>query len=273
MRIHRLDEVPFEKLMECFLEAFDGYFVKMPEDHDYYRERWKAAGVDYSWCFGISNGDKLAGFIIHAMGDKRKGLTAFNTGTGVIPAYRGRKLVNQIYQEAIPALKAGGIHRSQLEVISQNEKAIKAYERVGFKKEKHFICVKGAFSSSLDESFELRKVSPSEVPWSLFKDLELYSWDNQKSTLEAGIHDYYLVYHEDELIGYFIHRPNRGVIHQLECLDKSETGWKRVLSAIKSITPEMRMLNIDNRLTDKLAYLELFGVSPYVEQYEMAMSF
>ncbi|MEM9936446.1 MAG: GNAT family N-acetyltransferase [Bacteroidota bacterium] len=273
MRIHTLDDVPFEDIIACFLEAFEGYYVKMPEDQDYYRERWKTAGVEFGKSFGMSDGDQLVGFMIHAIGDKGKGLTAFNTGTGVIPAYRGRKLVSQIYQEAIPALKAGGIHRSQLEVISQNERAIRAYEGVGFKKEKHFICVKGSLAPSLNESFELRKVMLTEVPWQLFKDLKLYSWDNQTSTLATSNHDYYLVYHQNELSGYFIHRPNRGVIHQAESLDTSEEGWKRLFSAIKSITPEMRMLNIDDSLTDKLRFLHQYGVSPYIEQYEMAVSF
>ena len=127
-----LDTVPFEKIIECFLKAFDGYFVKMPQDPNYYRKRWEGAGVKYDLSFGAFSDQHLVGFIIHCIDQRDGHLIAFNTGTGVIPEFRGQGITSRIYQEALPVLKKAGITRSRLEVVQQNVPALKIYEKNGF---------------------------------------------------------------------------------------------------------------------------------------------
>ena len=68
--------------------------------------------------------------------DNREGVpTAYNAGTGIIPAFRGQGIVGEMYEMLLPRLKAMGIRQSILEVICQNERAIKAYEKAGFQHE------------------------------------------------------------------------------------------------------------------------------------------
>ena len=68
--------------------------------------------------------------VVEAMPENK--FTAFNSGTGVVPKYRGRRIVKQLYDFAIPELLKRGVEKCGLEVIKENEKAIKAYRRVGF---------------------------------------------------------------------------------------------------------------------------------------------
>jgi len=132
MIIKQLHTTSIHTIIDCFLLAFDQYFVEMPSDKVYYIERWKAAQVDFALSYGMFDDEKLVGFILHAI-DKRFGvLTAYNAGTGVISEYRGKRIVKALYQFAIEDLKQNGIKKSTLEVITENEKAIKAYEGIGY---------------------------------------------------------------------------------------------------------------------------------------------
>ncbi len=81
LTVKDLRNIDFDELMDCFLIAFENYFVKMPTDRNYYKERWRIAKVNFKLSYGMFDGEKLVGFIINAI-DKRNGdLTAFNTGT------------------------------------------------------------------------------------------------------------------------------------------------------------------------------------------------
>ena len=185
MIIKHLGHIGFDKIMECFLLAFDDYFVKMPTDYNYYKLRWKAAKVNFELSYGMFDDDKLVGFIIHAI-DKRDGdLTAFNTGTGVIPEYRGKKIVKSIYKYAIPDLAKNGITKSVLEVIIENEKAIKAYKGVGFKVRKNFKCYSGELSINLIHN-EIEEVSFNNIAWEQIPNQNKYSWDFNYESLKKS---------------------------------------------------------------------------------------
>ena len=89
MIVKNLEKIEFDIIVDCFLKSFENYYVKLPTDKNYYKNRWRLAKVDYALSYGMFDDEKLVGFIISAI-DKRNGeKIAFNTGTGVLPEYRG----------------------------------------------------------------------------------------------------------------------------------------------------------------------------------------
>src|SRR5687768_6451246 len=121
MEIKSLENTPLAEIAACFNLAFSDYFVKFAATEEYLKNRWRANSVDYSLSFGAFENGKLVAFIIHGI-DKLNGKkTAYNAGTGVIPEFRGQKLVAQLYDFALSRLKAAGILQSTLEVITQNQ--------------------------------------------------------------------------------------------------------------------------------------------------------
>ena len=133
---------------------------------------------------------KLVGFIIHAI-DKRNGdYIAFNTGTGVVPEYRGTKIVQSIYEYAIPELKKEGITKCVLEVITENHKAINAYQGVGFNICKHLKCYNGTISLK-EHNPQIIDTTYQNMNWNTLPNQKLYSWDNQNKCLENGNYNYY----------------------------------------------------------------------------------
>ncbi|WP_460220072.1 GNAT family N-acetyltransferase [Psychroserpens sp. MEBiC05023] len=270
MIVKHLGHTDFESIMECFLSAFANYFVTMPTDHNFYKERWKAARVNFNLSYGMFDNNQLVGFIIHAIDERHGEHIAFNTGTGVIPEYRGKKIVKTIYEYAIPNLKRHGITKSVLEVITDNEKAIKAYKGVGFKICKTFKCFSGELSIS-ESQMQVEDVPFENIAWEDIPNQDVYSWDFHHRCLKDGTSKFYNVYYNNSLESFFSIKPD-GTINQLEVFTTENGQWERLLSAVQSVKKQVRIINVDDRLNAKLNALEHAGLNNTVNQYEMEFS-
>lgn len=271
MNIVTLDTLPFEQLIECFLKAFDGYFVTMPTDPNYYQERWKAAKVDYSKSYGIMDGSTLAGFIVHAI-DTRAGVsTAYNTGTGMSPAYRGKGLMRPLYEHALKDLKSAGVVQTTLEVITKNTAGVRAYEKVGFTITRNYKCYRGHLTPTTTTT-QWTSLPLSEVPWETLPDQSFYSWDNQKESLVGSQMEYFHITDEGQPIAYCIlHRANQYVAQWGVWKDSPE-NWHLLKDFLSSQLPQLRINNVDTRLIHKINALEQFGLENHIDQYEMALT-
>lgn len=271
MVVRHLGDTDFKTIMECFLSAFDNYFVKMPTDHNFYKKRWKATGVRFDLSYGMFDNTKLVGFIINAVDNRNGEFIAYNSGTGVIPDYRGQRIVNTIYDYAIPDLIKHGITKCLLEVITENVKAIKSYEGIGFEKCKYYRCFGGEISVEDSNNYALREVDFSFVDWDTIPNKELYSWDHQTRSLEKGNYKCFQVVVANQIQSFFVINPLNGSIAQLEVFDQSEFSWKTLFSAIRSLQKEVKINNIDDRLIAKIKAVESAGLKHTVNQYEMEL--
>jgi len=271
MWVKNLSEVSFETIVDCFLEAFDNYYVKMPVDRGYYRQRWKAAKVDFNCSYGMFDKDLLVGFIVHAVDQRQGRRTAFNTGTGVIPGYRGRGIVKSIYSYAFNDLAAKGIEKSSLEVISENERALAVYKGVGFEICKTYKCFSGTLTLDSSSSHDLREVDLIDVEWCRLPNQEFYSWDNQKESIMGGDFRYFEVIHNDQPESFFIINPDLNYVAQFDLFKGNTGAWNRLFGAIQVISETIRINNIDERLRDKVNHVISFGLNNTVDQFEMEL--
>lgn len=271
MKVKSLSSISFDEVLNCFLAAFENYYVKMPTDKSYYKERWKAAKVDFKLSYGMFDKDKLIGFIIHAI-DNRSGTSiAFNTGTGVIPEYRGKRIVKAIYDYALKDLVQNGIEKSMLEVITKNEKAIRAYKGVGFEICKKYRCYTGTIKTESDAEFELKEVKFKNVDWDNLPNQQFYSWDFQKETVKEGNYVFYQVMNNKIPESFFIINPKNKSLAQFDVLRTNNRGWNRLFSAIRQVSDNVRIINVDERLTEKINNILLVGLENTVNQYEMEL--
>ena len=87
--------------------------------------------------------EELIAFILHSRNHFQGLDTIYNGGTGVISAYRGMGIIQEIYKILLPELRKSGAERILLECITSNLNALKLYEIIGFKKKKLLHCFKG----------------------------------------------------------------------------------------------------------------------------------
>ncbi len=85
-----------------------------------------------------------------------------SVGMGLLPAYRGRGIGQQLLSACLAKAKSKGITRVELEARADNERAIKLYERLGFKREalkRHGMRFDGVYYDSVQMSLVFENVA------------------------------------------------------------------------------------------------------------------
>ena len=271
MIVKSLANTSFETVLECFLASFENYYVKMPTDPDYYKKRWAAAKVDFSLSYGMFDGDQLVGFIIHAVDNRFGKQVAYNTGTGVIPTYRRKRIVKSIYDFAIKDLVKNGIEKTTLEVITLNEFAIKAYRGAGFQICKNYKCYEGDIKLENIEGIEVSQLPIKEIDWDTIPRQEYYSWDFQRETIRNANYEFYQVHFKQNLESFFFIDKEKLMLGQWDLYQEKENAWKRLFISIQNVTEKIRIINLDTRMTDKVKFIEKLGLKNTVDQFEMEL--
>lgn len=270
MRSATLESVPTADVIHCLNDAFSNYFVPMPTAISFWEKRFHAARVDWSLSQGIFEKNKLVAFAIHGVDSYKGVLTAFNTGTGVVEAHRGLQLVDRMYATALSQLQTKGIKKCMLEVIQENARAIRVYERIGFSITRSLACFKGKIQLP-KQPIRLEKIGFADVIKLPQRKHKLYSWDNTNVAVERfGDYALYSVKTQNETyLGYFIIEPKSGYIAQLEAENKD---FLPLFNGIQQISNEIRINNIDPTRIELIKVLAKIGLQNTINQYEMEMT-
>ncbi|MDF2159375.1 GNAT family N-acetyltransferase [Algoriphagus sp. CAU 1675] len=269
MTVNNLEGIPFSEIIQCFYKAFENYFTQFPKDDAYFQERWRKANVNYRYSFGMFDNGVLVGFVLNALGEKNGVYTAYNAATGVLPAYRGKKIVSQIFSHVLPQLKIQGVENYILEVIQENTIAIKTYEREGFRITKHYRCYSGTPQLDSTDFFEVRKLDSRAINRDLLVHHDRYSWEMHIDTIQRGNFSYYEVLKEGKPESYFMMLPERSFLLQFEVLTSEPGAWKRLFTAVKRVCPTFRIINVDAEDQERIQLLESLGLENFLNQYEM----
>jgi ribosomal protein S18 acetylase RimI-like enzyme len=271
MKIKNLESVQLSEIVDCMLIAFEGYFVQMPSDLEYWANRYRGARVDFSLSYGMFDEGKLVGFIINGVDWQDGHLTAFNTGTGVIPSHRGLKVVDQLYEFAFPEMKEKSVTKCALEVIQDNSRAIRVYERIGFSIEKDLRCFRGNWNVSggntIIESVNFDEVTAKNSDFQRF-----YSWDNinQAIAINPSIFEHFFIKNnQNELLGYCSLQPKTNSIAQIEIFENEPKNWQKLFETIQKIAPSVRIINVNGERKTFISEILKAGLENHIDQFEM----
>ena len=198
-------------------------------------------------------------------------MTAFNTGTGVIPEFRGQQLVDRLYAFALPFFQEANITNCALEVIQENARAIRVYERIGFSKKRGLLSYKGELAIPMPQKVTIQLV-PFQYIQSGLSEHALYAWDFNNEALLV-LQDTYQAYmvtnSSNHIVGYFLINPSNNMVAQIESATKDISA---LLSGIRQVTPTIRIVNVDESRTDLIKNLVVCGLENTVNQFEMEMN-
>jgi ribosomal protein S18 acetylase RimI-like enzyme len=266
MEIKNLGNTPFKIIINCFNESFKNYSVTLPTESDFWQSRWQLAKVDYRLSYGMFDKNKLVGFIINAI-DYRNGFKiAYNTGTGVLPEYRGQRIVKQIYDYALKNLKENGITKCSLEVIKDNLIAIKSYKSIGFKICKNYKSFQGKINIS-DKKIITTKIDFDQLNWKYLSNQHLYSWDFHYKTIKNGSYDYYLIANEY----YFVFNPLNNYLAQFGSIKNNDIDLTVLFQGIKSVSETIKINNVDESQSKLIDFLYKIELQNTVDQFEMEL--
>ena len=139
------DDLP--ELYQTFLEAFSDYSVRVTDNSEkWFPNRLTKNGVDFNLSVGAFDRGKMIGFTMAGVGEKNGVMCAFDAMTGIVKPHRGKGIARKMFEFMVPGLKKAGIREFWLEVLQNNEAAIKAYQNTGFSIVREFDCYTIAFN-------------------------------------------------------------------------------------------------------------------------------
>lgn len=146
-----LDRVSRRQIHATFQEAFSDYAVDMTSlTEERLHIRCTKNNVDWKVSVGAFDGKRMVGFTLIGIDRWRGGLGAFDAATGILRGFRGQGLATRMLDHALPELGRRGVGTFVLEVITDNEPAIRAYKKAGFEISREWKCfelMRASFSS------------------------------------------------------------------------------------------------------------------------------
>ncbi|NIG53222.1 GNAT family N-acetyltransferase [Chitinophaga sp. Cy-1792] len=264
-----------EKITDTFNLAFSDYLVPLHLTPSMLEEKMAAENLQRNFSIGAFNGSELCGFILHGTDSLENPLILYNGGTGVIPAYRGQRLVQQMYESFIPIYQQEGILQIILEVISTNQKAINAYKGSGFTQTRLLHSYKGdvQITRSLPEIEIVHNPSPDWLMLAGFMDMEP-AWSNRPQCIkrEASVITWE-ARKDGKVVGYLaINKNSRRIRNISVAPDYRRQGigsalLKHATEALSSTA--ITALNVDDDFPEISLFFENAGMVNWLSQYEM----
>lgn len=280
LQFQLLTEVPGETIFPVFNAAFSDYVVPMHMTLPNFLSRMDRVGYDAEISAGAFCKGQMGGFILNANGSWQGQKTAYNSGTGVIPAFRGNKLTQKIYHYLYEKLRAEKFELALLEVITQNMAAYKAYNGLGFQKTRLLNCFQSPkslrFKKKADISIQLaRQETPNWATYATFKNLSP-SWQNETGCLQRNFAELTLVeaYHKTQTTGYILFNADLGRIDQFGVhpeFRQKGIGRQLIRAAMEMSQPaKVNIINIEDGSTTDI-FLKKLGFEIRFQQYEMML--
>lgn len=288
IEVRALDGVGREVITGAFLEAFADYGLSLDEESLWDMLRRRGVRLDLS--FGAFDAGRLVSFIINGIGEHGGRMTAYDTGTGTSPAYRGRGLTDRIFGWSLPVLRAAGVGQYLLEVLCDNHPAVKIYRRQGFETLREFVCFGGrraevevSITRRLEAPVEIRRISVAELIGfgeSLLAGFMDYdpSWQNSLDSLrrnEQAFVCFAAFDGEGEPVGFIASEVAYGDISLLAVdrrIRRRGVGSALMAALLPEVEfPRLKALNVDSRDVAMQAFLHSCGMAPTVEQFEMLL--
>jgi ribosomal protein S18 acetylase RimI-like enzyme len=264
------------KLYECFLEAFSDYQADMRASREEFEQRLVRDGVRLEISAGAFDETRMVGFYMNAPGDWKGRPSAFDAGTGVVPAYRRQGIAEELFAFMVPRLKEASVEQYLLEVLTGNERAVALYRKLGFVDTRRLAVFRRSVALFTDAEPEVRRVE--EIDWELFKSFwdGDPSWQNSIDAVERVANGRVVIcaYVDERCVGYGIAFKPWVSLMQLGVAPahRRKGIGSKILSALQrevSGTDSLKVNNIDERLKGTLAFYETNGFKMVLEQYEM----
>lgn len=279
--IRFLDQTPFEEIHGAMTEAFADYALDMSYmTPEVLRCRAAKNGVDFAVSPGAFLDGRLVGLTLVGVGTWAGEPAAFDACTGIVKAHRGQGLAGRLFDAALPGLKRRGVTRFLLEVLQENEPAIKAYERTGFRITRPLVCHEreSLESTAAPESCGIRPVAREVLEAFTAEQDWQPSWENSFDAIRAipdevrlfgafdgstctGLVVYYPTLHW--IMTLLVRRGYRG-----RGIGKALLG--HVLRRLDPKGRPVRVNNVDPSDVAMAAVLQGCGFKAFTSQYEMA---
>lgn len=271
MRYTVLSEVPNKELMECINMAFSDYAIPIHFTEDTLQKFLEASDINKSLSFCAYSANSMVGFILNSSNIYNDEQVVFDTGTGVIPEFRGKGVFSDLFSFAEQKLRKCGIKKYYLEVLQQNTRAKALYERKGFSVAREFSVMQLTGKTEAGKSPDIQDIKLTAFDFSAVSSLTLVkpSYEHSYNIIRknAGIYDVVYLKNRGRITAFCVYCADGGRVVELGY--SSLLDLKKVLIYIASACEKVTAKNIDTSYTAVMEMLISIGFKQIAEQYEM----
>jgi len=281
MEYRSLERESLEKIHHCFNEAFSDYIVKIQLPFENFQKIMIRNGIDLEFSIGLYDTDHLCGFILNGVGTWNDNPTVYDSGTGIIKKYRGKKHSKKMFQVLKQKIVENNFSQYLLEVIQSNIPAYTLYSRQGFEVERELLCFETEKKElpETERRFDLHFKKVASLNWDVLKTFwnSPPSWQNSIQAVER-VSDHFekiCVFSDNDCIGYGVFSPQSGeIVHIAVREDMRGRGIGSVLlSKISAETKgeNLRIINVDKKDQETVDFLIKNRFRNHINQYEMVL--
>ncbi|MBU7021168.1 MAG: GNAT family N-acetyltransferase [Theionarchaea archaeon] len=281
MEYRVLESESWETIHECFDEAFSDYAVEMHVPFDKFQNIMLRNGVDLKYSMGLYDAEKLVGFIVNGTGVWHDLPTVYDSGTGILREYRGKKYSRTLFSRLRDLLSRTRYQQYLLEVIQTNIPAYTLYLREGFTMTRELQCfrIEKERLHREDPHCDIQFRTVSVVDWDAVTAFwnAAPSWQNSIPAIEriSSQFEKIAAYAGGTLTGYGVFGRESGeLVHIAVRKDFRKRGiGTALLNEISSRTqsPGLRIVNIDGSDKETTGFLRKRGFENDVNQFEMIL--
>ena len=269
------------EIFETFKEAFKDYAIDISGySRESFINRAIKNGIDFESSVGLFDGDRMVGYTLVGTDTWKGRFSAYDIGTGIAKPHRGKGLARGMFEHALPRLRDIGVETFVLEVLQENEPAIKAYEKAGFHVTREFDCFELKWGKIEGEAADTIVPLEKDDIDSFEEALDWNpSWEDSFASFKR-IPDSLMIFgavRDGSPRGLIVFYPALNwimsiVVERAHRRSGVGTSLVRHLAAeIGGRTTGARLVNVQHDDTGMIAFLDGLGFTPFASQYEMEL--
>jgi GNAT superfamily N-acetyltransferase len=275
MRFQSLNNISILEIADAFTAAFHDYFISISFNEATLKTKIDLEDIYLNYSVGAFHNNKLVGFILHGF-RKLDGENCFyNAGTGVLPEYRGNNLTYKMYNYFFEQINDKDKYKISLEVIFENNNAIKSYEKVGFKKSDILNCYKINNQLNLNRNqFNFSEVPISEVEAIVKAENYCFEWQNDILNKAVTFQNIKIIAakSEQKTIGFVLF--NTVNMRVIQIIAVKNFRRQKVASSLlsylyRTYDEKISIINVSDYNASVNAFLINVGFKVYLKQFKM----
>lgn len=258
IEIRNLAGQSWETLANAFNDAFSDYDIPAKYTPQYVEQMVTRRGYRPDLAAGAFDADRLVGFVFNALDGDR----AYNSGTGVVRSHRRQGIAKQLMEHSIATLPA---REYVLEVIETNTRAHALYVSLGFEERRRFQC--WTYEAPQREKMtELANVDyDAMLAWA---DVEP-SWQNSPTSIRRTIEPHCVLGNDDCAAVLVTSSGDVPLLVVRPDARRKGLGTHLLNACATRANRPLRLMNIDDRATGIVDWIDSRGAKRFVRQIEM----
>lgn len=263
-----------DAVIDCFQRSFADYVVPLDLPPDELEFMMARRGADLECSVGAFDGPEMVAVMVVAV-DAFEGIpSAYDVFTGVVPSARGAGLARRLFETAVPVVRRRNAERFVLEVITENEAAVRSYVKAGFA-ERRLLHV-FAFDTIEANGIPVEVVSLDAAFASCPPRSARPSWQNSDASIRrAADHVVGLRVREDgATVGVAFACPRSRDVPQIHVATGRDDVLQALLAEARARNEgegPLRVVNVDAGARDFAAALAAIADEEYPPQFEMVL--